>query len=205
MRHGWLDTEMDYRLKERLEMCRGGADMTSFSLRDDAKCNVDIYVPYEPLEDVVKGGEIELSNCPSFELDDEGNMIIAFGKSSKQPKRKGNNYAELIEGWGETFGDFEPKVLKAKVVSLSTFGDKQTNLSVGFKILNKASKINSAELVFMDCKDFFAEMLFPEKGNCKIFMSKMADGKIYVAFDELGIHFVCSSAKEYGYYCSQID
>lgn len=198
-----IGTELDYRLKERLEMCGGGADMTSFSLRDNKKCDTDIYVPYNPLEDILHGNEIELSNCPSFEIDNDGNMIIAFGKRSKQPKRKDNNYAELIDGWKDAFGDFEPKVLKVKAESLSTFGNKQTNFSFCFKVCNKNSKKDFAELVFINCKDLSVEMFFAKKRNCEIVMSKMADGHIYVGLDGLGIDFICSSIQEYTYYCSQ--
>lgn len=203
--HKIIGTKLDCRLKERLEMLHGGVDMTSFSLSDKKKSDIDIYVPYDALEDVVLGGEIELSNCPSLEIDNEGNMIIAFGKSSKQPKRKDNNYAELIEGWHDAFGDFAPKTLKVKVESLSTFGDPSTNLSFSFKVCNKAAKKDFAEFVFMDCKDLYIEMSFPQKGSCEIFMSKMADGNIYVGFPELGISFICSSIQEYEHYCSKDD
>ena len=86
---------------------------------------MDIYVPYNPLEGILHGTEIELSNCPSFEIDNDGNIIIAFGKSSKQPTRKDNNYAELVEGWKDAFGDYEPEILKVNAESLSTFGDEQ--------------------------------------------------------------------------------
>ena len=198
-----IGTEFDHRLKERLEMCGGCADMTSFSLRDSKKSDIDIYVPYNPLEDINHGGEIELSNCPSFEIDNDGNMIIAFGEHSKQPKRKDNNYAELIDGWEEVFGDFEPKVLKVKAGLLSTFGDTQTNFSFSFKVLNKNSKKDIANLVFIDCKNVSIEMCFTKKRNYEIVMSKMADGNIYVGIDGLGIDFTCSSVQEYNYYCSQ--
>lgn len=198
-----IDTEWDHRLKERLEMCGGGADMTSFSLRDNKKSDIDIYVPYNPLEDIMHGNQIELSNCPSLEIDNDGNMIIAFGERSKQPKRKDNNYAELIDGWKDAFGDFEPKILKVKAEGLSTFGNTQTNFSFCFKVCNKNSKKDFAELMFINCKGISVEMFFTKKRNCEIVMSKMADGEIYVGLDGLGIDFICSSIQEYNYYCGQ--
>ena len=121
LRNQAMGTEGDIRLMERLQMCVGCADMTSFSLKDKNNQKTEIYVPYDSLEGV-RGNEIELSNCPSFEVDEDGNMIIAFGERSKQPKRKDNNYNELIAGWEEAFGDFCPKKLKVKIISLSTFG-----------------------------------------------------------------------------------
>ncbi len=203
LRNDEIGTEWDHRLKERLEMLGGGADMTSFSLKDNQGQDIDIYVPYEPLEDIIHGSEIELSNCPSLEIDSEDNIIIAFGERSKQPKRKDNNYAELVEGWKDAFGDYEPTILKANIESLSTFGDEVKNFSFAFKICDKNSRKEYAELVFMDCKDIAMEMFFPEKGDCEIVMSKMADGRIYVGFDGLGIDFICASVLEYEYYCNQ--
>ena len=91
-------------------------------------------MPYDPLEDIVHRSEIELSNCPSFEVDGEGNMIIAFGERSKQPKRKDNNYSELIAGWKEAFGNYEPQILTVSAKGLTTFGEEQQNFSFCFKI-----------------------------------------------------------------------
>jgi hypothetical protein len=198
-----IGTKRDHRLKERLGMCGGCADMTSFSLRNKKNRDMHIYVPYNPLEDIMHGCEIELSNCPSFEVDSEGNMIIAFGKSSKQPTRKDNNYAELVEGWKDAFGDYEPEILKVNAESLLTFGDEQKIFSFYFKICDKNSKRDFAKLVFMDCKDIAIEMFFPKEGDCEIVMSKMADGRIYVGFDGLGIDFICASVLEYDYYCNR--
>ena len=197
-----MGTKWDYRLKERLEMCGGGADMTSFSLKDKENRELHVYVPYDPLVDIMGRDEIELSNCPSLEIDGEGNMMIAFGESSKQPKRKDNNYYELITGWKDAFGDYMPAKLKVKVKSLETFGCEKTNFLCHFAICDKKCKKDMATLVFMDCKHIEMEMFFPENGYCEIVMSKMADGGIYVGFDGMGIDFICSSIIEYGCYCN---
>ena len=198
-----IGTEWDHRLKERLEMCGGCADMTSFSLRNKKKHDIDIYVPYDPLEGILHGSEIELSNCPSFEIDSDGNIIIAFGKSSKQPTRKDNNYAELVEGWKDVFGNYQPEILKVNAESLSMFGDEQRNFFCYFKICDKNSAKDFVKLVFMDCRDIDFEMFFPEKGDCEIVMSRMANGRIYVWFNGLGIAFICDSVLEYDYYCNR--
>ena len=202
LRGNEIGRKWDIRLKARLKMCKGAADMVSFSLKDKANQEIEIYVPYDPLEDVMHRSEIELSNCPSFEIDKAGDMIIAFGKSSKQPKRKDNNYDGLIAGWKDAFGDYLPKVLKIKARHLSTFGVKKTNLSLRFKICDKTCKQCFAELVFMDCKDMRMEMFFPENGDCEIVMSKMMDGRIYVGFG-LWMDFTCNSVLEYDYYCNR--
>ena len=176
--------------------------MVSFTLKRENKPDVDIYVPYDPLENL-HASEMELSNCPSLEIDQEGNMMIAFGESSKQPRRKDNNYDQLIKGWKDEFGDYTPKTLKVKSHSISTFGEDQTNVSFCFEIRGKQNGRKLAELVFLDCKDVFVEMYFPQKGDCEILMSKMADGRIYVGFDGLGVEFICASVLEYRCYCNR--
>ena len=109
----------------------------------------------------------------------------------------------MIVGWNDKFRDFEPEILKVKVERLLTFGVTQINLAFSFKICNKDAKIKFAELMFMECQNFDTEMYFPSKGDCEIVMSKMADGRIYVGFDGLGIAFICASVLEYDYYCNR--
>ena len=86
---------------------------------------------------------------------------------------------------------------------MSTFGGKKMNFSLYFEICDKNCKKDIAELIFMGCKNVRMEMFFPEKGDCEIVMSKMADGRIYVGFDGLGMDFICSSVLEYDYYCNR--
>ncbi|MBQ8196955.1 MAG: hypothetical protein IJZ73_02730 [Clostridia bacterium] len=198
-----IEKDVDNRLKNRLELLGGCVDMTQFFLKDDKISELEIDVPYNPLECILHGYEIELSNCPSYETDKDGNMIIAFGNRSKQPKRIDNNYAELIEGWRDAFGDYKPKILKVKAEMLSRFGEKQTNISFFFKFCDKNSKRAFGDLVFMNCSDIDLEICFPKSRNCEIVMSKMADGRIYVGFVLLGISFICDSVYEYGCYCNR--
>ncbi len=124
-------------LEERLRWCNGWADITCFSLEGGEHGRIDVYLPYDPLESALTGGEIELSNCPSFETDTDGNMLIYFGESSKQPTRKDNDYPNLVMGWKEAFGDYSPEALKVKALELSSFGEDQNNLSLIFNVPNK--------------------------------------------------------------------
>ena len=55
----------------------------------------------------------------------------------------------------------------------------------------------------MGCKSIRMEMFFTEKGDCEFVISKMADGRIYVGFDGLGIDFICDSVIEDDYYCNK--
>ena len=190
------------RLKARLEMCNGCADMTSFSLIGKSGRAVNIQVQYDPLEDIIHGNEIEFSNCPSFDTDACGNMFIAFGGCSKQPKRRDNDYVGLIAGWKDAFGEYDPAVLKVRITSLNMFGGEKKNVEVGVKLCDRFRRKKSARFMFVDCRDIGAEMFFPQRGDCDIIMSKMADGNIYVGFYGLGVDFVCTSAFEYCYYCN---
>ena len=184
-------------------MCDGAGDVVCFSLHSDKSRKVDIVVPYDPLVDVFNNSEMEWSNCSSLEIDSEGNMTILFGERSKQPRRKDNDYAKIVEGWKDAFGDNEPTILKVKADSLEMFGDKEKNFYIDFDIIDKFCKTKFAKLVFVGCKDVNFEMIFPVEGDCEIFMSKMIDGKIYVGLDGLGIDFICDSVFEYEYYCNQ--
>ena len=200
-----IGTEWDCRLKERLQMCGGCADITSIALRKKPKPDMDIYVPYEPLEDVVWHNEIEYSNCPSFEIDEKGDMIISFGESSKQPIRKDNNYDELIVGWKDKFKKYLPQILEVKLEKFSTFGEEKTNISVELEICDKKSPSQLLELIFTDCKNLMMDVYFPKKGECDVVMSKMVDGRIYVGFDGLGIGFICASILENDYYNNMLE
>ena len=194
-------------LKQRLETGDGCADMVAFSLKNSQNDEMRIAVPNNPLYEILyaREGKIELSNCPTLEFDSEGNMIISFGESSKL-KRTDNNYAELIEGWKEKFADYEPQpLLQVKLIYFYSFSDEQTNFSCSFKICDKNCKIKSAQLEFLDCQDIRVEFSFPQKGDCKILISKLADGRIYVGFDGLGIEFICSSVIENDFYFKQLE
>ena len=200
LRENTLETEWDQRLRERLELCDGAADMTSFSLKDKEGKEIEIWVPYDPLESVLHGAEIELSNCPSLEIDDDGNMLILFGASSKQPTRKDNNYDELIVGWKDAFGDYLPDILKVEMFSLDSFGDGQMNLMASFNIDDKHCIKGSADLRFMNCENLRMEMFLPNYRYSEISMSRLADGRVYVGLYGLGIDFTCSEIYEGEYY-----
>lgn len=196
------DTLHSYCLKARLEMCKGCADVTSFSLIGKSGRTINIQMQYDPLEDIIHGNEIEFSNCPSYGVDSYGNIFIAFGESSKQPKRIDNDYAKLIVGWKDAFGEYEPAVLKARITSLNMFGGEEKNVDIGVELCGTFRRKDFVRFMFVDCRDVGAEMFFPQRGDCDIVMSKMAGGHIYVGFNGLGIDFVCASAFEYRYYCN---
>lgn len=206
LRFGEWNTKWDYRLKERLEMCDGCADVCTFYLRTVKGKELCIFVPYDPLICVLDGNEIEYSNCPSLEIDEEGNMIIAFGNMSKMPTRKDNDYAGLVVGWQDVFGEYAPKKLRVKIHAFSSFcpfGEEPLFLALDFEVTDKAVSKKYAKFVFIRCTKLEMDMIFPEKGDgVTIYLSKMSNGRIYVGLDGFGVAFYCDSIMEYDYYCN---
>ena len=198
------NTEYDTRLKQRLQLLDGCADIVSIELVSD-KNNARFYIPYDPLIEVIRGGEIEYTNCPSFELDNNGDMVIYFGALSKLPTRKDNNFNELIVGWAEYFNDYKPENLKVNAHFLNACSGEKVNVFLSFEILDKLAPKKLAELVFVNCKNINIEACFPLDGEVEIVASKTLDGNIYVGFDGLNIDFTCSQIVEYNYFCNHND
>ena len=196
------NTEWDQPLKERLTS-DSGVDVTSIYLIDKNNKDLLLLAPYGPLEDIMHGCEIELSNCPSAEIDKEGNILIEFGKSSKQPTRIDNNYHDLIKGWSDAFPNFKPKILKVKLIEIQYHSNNYA--SIYFIICNKEYKNHYAEIIFKNCKDINVETFFPSNRNCEIVMSKLINGLIYVGIDGLDIDFICSNVYERSYYNKKDD
>lgn len=201
-----LDEEMpkDYHvLSGRLLHC---CDVTSFCLQKDG-CKISIYPPYDTLESVC-GGEIEMSNCSSCEFDCDGNFVILFGKSSKAPTRKDNNYHEIVKGWQNVFGKDVLDSLDVQVVDLSMFfgedDDCRQWLHAQFKTVLNDKPIDF-DLMFLGVSDFFAQNLMCQNKKAKLFMSKMADEKIYVGFDGMDLDFRCDEVFEYHTFCKKQD
>ena len=199
----YLDLDCNYNLLERLQMMDGAADVTSISLQYADQQPIDIILPYNPICSVLNGCEVDMSNCSSFQIDEDGNMLIFFGASSKQPDRIDNNYAQLIDGWSEHFGNFSPKVLSCKVNSFSTFGKNGSNFSCQITLCNKSATQQDCELVFLRCAKLNLELFFTNNGKAQLWMSQMSNGQIYVGFQNLGIEFCCDCVMEYEHYCRQ--
>ncbi|MBR2375079.1 MAG: hypothetical protein IKA88_02190 [Clostridia bacterium] len=191
------------RLQKRLEICERCADMVSFSLHDENGKKVLVYVPYDPLTDCVSNELIEYSNCPSIETDVDGNMLIAFGKRSKLPKRKDNDYAGIIQGWREYFMEYSPEVLRIQVQELQQTEEQDVQIVLWFQVKDRAFGNKHGHLVFDGCTNIQSEILFPQTGECTLFVAKMIDGGIYVALDGLGLRFRCNSIADYGYKCEK--
>ncbi len=189
-------------LCDRLSYC---CDVVSFSLEKDGY-KIEIFPPYDTLESIC-GGEIEMSNCPSGEFDEEGNFLILFGESSKAPRRKDNNYHEIVKGWQNIFKEYITDNLEVEIKDMSI-----SNLSPEkdlFSYINVScqTKINKKsycfDLMFRDISCFSIESLTFLKEKGRLFMSKMQNGNIYVAFEGASIDFYCKEVWDYATYCNQ--
>lgn len=174
--------ENEHKLCHSMSMCD---DMCSFSLQDTSGRWKHIYVPYNALENAVGRSEIDYANCPSFRILDNGDMEIRFGKLSKNPIIPRNNYAELVKGWGDVLGDFNPKVLKLKVNSCNVEYDKDTESFVVLccTILNKKKK-NEKVIFILNEFDKLCNHISGKTKTARADMSKLCNGNIYFGIDD---------------------
>lgn len=171
-------------------------DLTSFALATQHGLKEEYGLPYDPLIESLHGSEVELSNCPSAEIDENGYILIGFGAHSKSPKRKDNNFEELIEGWKNSFGDYAPDVLKVKLNCLSNFteNDFTDGLLFDFDILNKRAKHKSLFLICADCSKL-AFKIHPHAGTMELNLSRLENGNIFVDLVGYDFTFECKSVR----------
>lgn len=179
-----------FMLENRMTQCN---DMCVFSLLDKNDKWINIYVPYDALEEVVDRCEIDYANCPSFEIVENGDMEIRFGKLSKNLIIPRNNYSELVTNWHEVLGDFNPKKLKLKVDGYAVQYEKNDDcfVSISGTILNKKRKGNNIMFFFKNC-DMIKTNTYQKSKTTHVLMSMLCNGKIYVGFERF-LSVSCSS------------
>ena len=126
------------RIPKYLDICRltlKGEDELSFSVLYDPVLDVD-YSPFE------------FSNCCSYEINEDGNILIKFGKLSNCPivERKPSSY--YIDGWKDRFifqeyiiilDNSDYKLIKKDELLLNTMY-KEEKISILFKGISKFKK-----------------------------------------------------------------
>lgn len=107
-------------------------------------------------------------------------MEIRFGKLSKNPIIPRNNYSELVKGWNDVLGDFNPKRLKLKVNRCNVEYDKDAESFVIFRctILNKKRKNKRVTFVLNEF-DKLRNHINGKIKNARVDMSKLCSGKTY--------------------------
>ncbi len=114
------------------------------------------FVPYDPLESSFSGVEVDLSNCPSAEFDENGDLLILFGASSHAYQRTDDNYFDLIVGLKDKIARPLAKPLEVRVTSLSNRRDGFLcpRLFLDMRLANNGCSGKKMCLVFEDVKDF---------------------------------------------------
>lgn len=178
-------------LKKRIEQY---CDISDIYLERHDGTKIKFSLPYDPLVESINQVEIELSNCPSAEINQNGFITIGIGESSKMPKRIDNNFDELIEGWNELFNDYRPDVLRARLNILTNyFKNEAPCLFAEIEILNKRAKhYDSLTFIFTEIQKV-NYMIYPDKASESIELNaaRLIGGNIFVDFVGYGLTFQC--------------
>ena len=159
---------------------------------------VKLFVEYDPLESYLWGREIEYSNCPSAELNENGDMLILFGKSSRSFHRTENDYLNFIEGLKAYF----PKGINGTLeIELATFGNAghscwcpDNGLFVETYVRTKGRLKKYLPLVFNEVTKLEFNFGFGIAGKDELNIATTEDGKLFVQIGE-SCNFYCKSIK----------
>ncbi len=189
------------KLRNRLLNC---CDITQVHIYFNDGSRIWFFVPYDPLEEEMHGSEIDLSNCSSAELDENGNVLILFGKSSHSYNRVDNNYEDLIIGFKDEIPNKINKPLKVKIEEISnTESDYRCpRLFVDVRVQDKAYRNKYLRLVFADVKDLSLQ-INPDTlyETLELVASRISTGDIFVEFGS-ELNFYCQCIKTYSDYCN---
>lgn len=189
------------KLRNRLLNC---CDITQVYIYFNDGSRVWFFVPYDPLEEEMHGFEIDLSNCSSAELDENGNVLILFGKSSHSYKRVDNNYEDLILGFKDEISNKIKKPLKIKIeeISNSESDYRCPRLFVDIHVQDKAYRNKYLKLVFEDIKELAFD-IYPDilQKTMELWVSRISTGDIFVEFGA-ELNFYCQCIKTYSVYCN---
>ncbi len=156
------------------------------------------FVEYDPIESGLLGYEIEHSNCHSAELDENGDMLLLFGKSSHTFHRIDNDYFNVVEGLKERL----PKGINGILeIELETFGNGGSScwapddgLYIEIRIQNKEYKNKWLPLQFFDVSKLLLDFDLKNMGGEELWISPTMDGRLFVQLWPK-CHFYCKSIK----------
>lgn len=165
--------------------------------------HISVYPPYDALENS-RGCEIEMSNCPSFEILDNGNMLLLFGDDSKSARRIDNNYDDLIIGWAGFIGDKKtPEILEVKLINIKNLENdyRAPRLFMNAIITNKHLNKKIIEIVFEDFSDLSFDLYDNCFDKCELHIAQLVSGRIFVKFEYIDLEFECACIRTYENYC----
>ncbi len=190
------DPAEDFLLGNRILSC---CDVTQLHVRDRSGKTTVYYVPYDPLESILTGAEIDLSNCPSSECDENGDLLLLFGASSRSYHRTDNNYFDLVEGLREELGGVKG-TLRGEFESFSNviLSSGAERYFISLRPLHAKTQLR---LVFDGVHGAHFDCSFGKLLGC-LFMSRISTGEIFVEVDGF-CTFYCTSAKTYAVFAGR--
>lgn len=198
-----LDHEPEeiYYLYNRIIDC---CDICQVHVKFTSGKKIWFFVPYNPLENKMHGSEVDLSNCPSAELDENGNMLILFGQSSHAYKRIDDNYFDLIIGLKEELKQPLKDTLEIKLEKFSNVecDYRCPRLFVDLHMVNKGYLGKRLSLVFENVANVHYEISFNTDEKRHLYMSRISTGQIFVEIDDV-CTFYCHAVKTYSAYCGE--
>lgn len=201
-------TALDYQSEEtfylynRIINC---CDICQVDVKFKDGSNLSFFVPYDPLESNLHGCEIDLSNCPSAEMDENGDMLILFGKSSHAYKRKDDDYFNLIIGLHDVINKRIGAPLQIKLENFSNLDcdNRCPRLLVDSVLKNNGCAGKKLELVFEDVQKVSYDIDFDDEKRY-LWMSRISTGEIFVEIENF-CTFCCYAIKTYEVYEGKID
>lgn len=153
------------------------------------------FVDYDPIYNELTGCDMDDSNCPSAELNENGDMLILFGKSSHAFHRVDNDYYSAIEGLDKSLPQKIEGILKVKITEIGNGGTScwcpEGGLYVEMRIKNKKYSNKQLPLRFFDVSEFAFDFDLKNMGEEKFLISPTEDGRYFVQFGML-CNFYCS-------------
>lgn len=131
-------------------------DIVSLTLVNEEKRKIHIHIPYGVVESNFCG-VIEFSDCHSYELDKDKNILIKYGELSKMPKKEDICFEDVFDNWKNVlpnvktdFLDFVEEKYYYKEI------DGRVTVSVIGNILHDKKKYD-ARLIFYGVRDYEEE------------------------------------------------
>lgn len=188
---GFEETRDEIRLFDRImQRC----DIISVCIVYKSNERLNINVDFDPLENLMQGNIIEYSNCPSAETNENGDLVILFGKSSRSLKRVDNDYYGYIDGFDEYMTKDLYSELALKIQEIQNLCDgvnPENGLFVLSQIRNRGYHHMLLPLLFYDVSFINFDFDFDNTTEVFLNISPTADGRYFVQFDDT-CNFFCS-------------
>lgn len=140
----------EYRVMNRIPKY---LDIVSLTLVNEENRKIHIRIPYGVVESIF-GGIIELSDCHSYELDKNNNIIIRYGELSTMPKKEDVCFEDVFDNWKNVlpifkndFLDFTEEKYYYKEI------DGRVTVSVTGQLVHNKRKYD-VRLVFYGVRDY---------------------------------------------------